>query len=139
VRGLACAVLASVALVAAGCGGSGTSNSDQIKQVIAKYYEAFANGDSATACEQLTNDTVKNLEKHAKGRSCADVLNDTLQQPDYATIAPKLKKAKITKITVLNDKATAEIDVPGVGGKGARTAVALKKEGDSWKIASALR
>jgi ketosteroid isomerase-like protein len=132
-------VVASVALVAAGCGGGGPSNSDQIKQVIAKYYEAFANGDSATACQQLAKDTVANLEKQAKGRACTDVLNDALQQPDYSTVAQKLKKAKISKITVLNDKATAEIDVPGVGGKGARTAVALKKEGDSWKIATALR
>ena len=132
-------VAAAAALLVAGCGGGGPSNSDQIKKVIGTYYEAFANGDSATACEQLAKDTVANLEKQAKGRSCTDVLNDTLQQPDYAAVAPKLKKAKITKITVLNDKATAEIDVPGVGGKGARTAVALKKEGNSWKIATALR
>ena len=133
---IACAVTAAAFL--AGCGG-GPSNSAQIKKVLGTYYEAFANGDSATACEQLAKDTVKNLEKQAKGRACTDVLNDALQQPDYATVAQKLKKAKITKITVLNDKATAEIDVPGVGGKGARTAVALKKEGDSWKIATALR
>ena len=132
-------MLAVGAALIAGCGGGGPSNSDQIKKVIVTYYEAFANGDSASACDQLADDTVKNLEKQAKGRSCADVLNDTLQQPDYASVAPKLKKAKITKITVLNDKATAQIDVPGVGGKGAHTAVALKKEGDSWKIATALR
>lgn len=126
------------ALVVAGCGG-GPSNSDQIKKVIANYYEAFSNGDSATACHQLAQDTLKNLQKQAKGRACVDVLNDALQQPDYAAVAEKLKGAKITKITVLNDKATAEIDVPGVGGKAARTAVALKKEGDSWKIATALQ
>ncbi len=126
------------ALLVAGCGG-GASNTDQIKKVIGTYYEAFSNGDSATACDQLAKDTVKNLEKQAKGRARVDVLNDALQQPDYAAVAQKLKKAKITKITVLNDKATAQIDVPGVNGKGARTAVALKKEGDSWKIATALR
>jgi hypothetical protein len=136
VRRLAC-VLAAAALVA-GCGG-GPSNSDQIKKVIGTYYEAFSNGDSATACDQLAKATVQNLEKQAKGRACVDVLNDALQQPDYAAVAQKLKKAKVSKITVLNDKATAEIDVPGVGGKGARTSVALLKEGDSWKIATALR
>jgi hypothetical protein len=137
VRRVACGLALAAALVA-GCGG-GPSNTAQIKKVLGTYYEAFANGDSATACEQLAKDTVKNLEKQAKGRACADVLNDALQQPDYATVAQKLKKAKITKITVLNDKATAQIDVPGVGGKAARTAVALKKEGNSWKIATALR
>jgi ketosteroid isomerase-like protein len=136
VRRLAC-VLAAAVLVA-GCGG-GPSNTAQIKKVIGSYYEAFSNGDSATACDQLAKDTVKNLEKQAKGRACVDVLNDALQQPDYAAVAQKLKNAKITNVTVLNDKATAEIDVPGVGGKAARTSVALKKEGDSWKIATALR
>ena len=135
----ACCAAAALALLVAGCGGGGSSDDSKIKDAITTYYEAFANGDSATACNQLAKDTVANLEKQAKGRSCADVLNDTLQQPDYATIAPKLKKAKITKVTVLNDKATAQVDVPGVGGKSARTAVALKKEGDSWKIATALR
>ena len=136
-RAACCAAV--LALLVAGCGGGGSSNDSQIRKVIVTYYEAFANGDSASACDQLADDTVKNLEKHSKGRSCADVLNDALQQPDYATTAPKLKKAKITKITVLNDKATAQVDVPGVRGKNARTAVALKKEGDSWKIATALR
>jgi len=136
-RAACCAAV--LALLVAGCGGGGSSDDSKIRSVITTYYEAFANGDSATACQQLAKDTVTNLEKQAKGRSCADVLNDTLQQPDYATIAPKLKKAKITKVTVLNDKATAQVDVPGVGGKSVRTAVALKKEGDSWKIATALR
>ena len=134
----ACAVVAALVLLA-GCGGGGSSNSDSIKKVIGTYYEAFANGDSATACDQLAKATLANLEKQAKGRACVDVLNDAIQQPDYATVAQRLKKAKITKITVLNDKATAQIDVPGVGGRAAHTPVALKKEGDSWKIASALR
>ena len=137
-RGLAAGAIL-VALLLAGCGGGGESNDAQIRKVIGTYYEAFANGDSATACNQLAEDTVKNLEKQARGRACDDVLNDALQEPDYATVAQRLKKAKITKVTVLNDKATAQIDVPGVSGKAAHTAVALKKEGDSWKIATAVR
>ena len=137
-RAAACAAAAALMLLA-GCGGGGSSNSDAIKNVIGTYYQAFANGDSAAACDQLAKDTRANLEKQAKGRACIDVLNDAIQQPDYASVAQRLKKAKITKITVLNDKATAQIDVPGVGGKTARTAVALKKEGDKWKIATALR
>ncbi len=136
-RRAVCALIA-VAAVVAGCGG-GPSNSSEIKKVLGTYYQAFANGDSATACDQLAKDTVKNLEKQAKGRACTDVLNDALQQPDYASVAQKLKKAKITKITVLDDKATAQINVPGVGGKEVHTAVALKKEGDAWKIATALQ
>ena len=131
-----CAAAAALVLLA-GCG-EGTPNAEQIKKVIGTYYQAFADGDSATACDQLTKDTVKNLEKQAKGRSCTDVLNDALHQPDYAAIAQKLKRAKVSKITVLNDKATAQINVPGVGARGVTTAVALKKEGNSWKIATAL-
>jgi hypothetical protein len=130
--------LAAAAALVAGCGG-GASNQDQIKKVLGTYYQAFADGDSATACAQLATDTVKNLEKQAKGRSCTDVLNTALQQPDYASVAQKLKNAKISKITVLNDKATAQIDVPGLRGRDARAPVALKKEGNAWKIASAIR
>jgi len=132
-----CAVAAAL-VVLAGCGG-GAPNAEQIKKVIGTYYQAFADGDSATACDQLAKDTVKNLEKQAKGRSCTDVLNEALHQPDYAAVAQKLKNAKVSKITVLDDKATAQIDVAGVGRSGVRTAVALKKEGGSWKIATALR
>jgi hypothetical protein len=130
--------LGAAAALVAGCGG-GASNQDQIKNVLGTYYQAFADGDSATACAQLATDTVKNLEKQAKGRSCTDVLNTALQQPDYASVAQKLKNAKISKITVLNDKATAQIDVPGLRGRDARAPVALKKEGNAWKIASAIR
>jgi hypothetical protein len=133
----ACCAVAALALLVAGCGGGGASDDSKIRGVITTYYEAFANGDGAAACKQLAKDTVANLEKHAKGRSCADVLNDTLQQPDYATVAPKLKQAKITKITVANDKAAAVVDVPGI--KGGVTSVGLKKEGDTWKIATGLR
>jgi hypothetical protein len=136
-RRAACAIFSAVLLMA-GCGG-GATNQDQIKKVLGTYYQAFADGDGATACDQLTKDTVKNLQKQAKGRSCPDVLNEALQQPDYSSIAQKLKNAKFSKITVIDGKATAQIDVPGVGGHGARTAVALLKEGDSWKIATALR
>jgi ketosteroid isomerase-like protein len=128
----------AISLVIAGCGGGGSDTSN-IKSVLSTYYQAFANGDSATACDQLAKDTVANLQKRAKGRSCTDVLNAALQEPDYASVLQKLKNAKFTNISVANDKATASVVVPGIGGKGARTAVALKKEGDSWKITTALR
>ena len=137
-RRVACLLSAVALALLAGCGG-GATNQDQIRKVLSTYYQAFADGDGATACDQLTKDTVKNLEKQAKGRSCPDVLNQALQQPDYATIAQKLKNAKVSKITVLDDKATAQVDVPGLGGRGARAPVALMKEGGSWKIATALR
>ena len=121
-----------------GCGG-GATNQDQITKVLGTYYQAFANGDGPTACAQLAKDTVKNLEKQARGRSCSDVLNQALRQPDYAAIAAKLKDAKFSNITVVDNKATVGVLLPGVGGRGARTSVQLKKEGDSWKIVTALR
>jgi ketosteroid isomerase-like protein len=137
VRRAFAATAAALALLS-GCGG-GATNQDQIKKVLGTYYQAFANGDSATACDQLAKDTVKNLEKQARGRSCSDVLNQALQQPDYAAVAAKLKNAKFSNITAVDDKATAAVLVPGVAGKGVRTSVQLKKEGDSWKIVTALR
>jgi ketosteroid isomerase-like protein len=129
--------LATALALLPGCGGA--TNQDQIKKVLGTYYQAFADGDGPTACDQLATDTVKNLEKQARGRSCSDVLNQALRQPDYAAIAAKLKDAKFSNITVVDNKATVGVLLPGVGGRGARTSVQLKKEGDSWKIVTALR
>jgi ketosteroid isomerase-like protein len=136
----AIALVIASGLVASGCGGSDKpSDKQQIETVLTTYYKAFAGGDSATACNQLAKDTIDLLEKQARGKSCTAVLDAALKRPDYAVIAAKLNSAKVTRVTVAGDKATAAIEVLGVpGAKGGRaaTTVPLKKEKGSWKIAS---
>jgi hypothetical protein len=135
------AVVTLVAVLVAGCGGSsGPSDKQQIETVLTTYYKAFAGGDSATACNQLTTETLALLERQSRGQKCSAVLDAALKRPDYAVIAAKLDGAKVTQVTIAADKATAAIVVPGVpgaGAQGARTTVPLKKESGSWKIASA--
>jgi hypothetical protein len=141
VRGERVAVVAFVAALAVtGCGGGGgPSDQEKIKTTLTTYYEAFATGDSPTACDQLAKDTVETLEKQAKGRTCPQVLDAALQRPGYASVAQRLRRATITRVTIAGDKATVSINVPGVPASAKRVPVLLKKDGDAWKITNAPR
>jgi ketosteroid isomerase-like protein len=134
VRRAACAAALCAGLVV-GCGG-GASNQDAVRAVINDYYQALSAGDGAGACNLLATDTVKSIEKAAKGRACKDVVNDELQQPDFARVAEQLKTAKVSKVTIAGDKAIAQTNVPHIRGRTVTTKVFLKKEGDSWKLIS---
>jgi ketosteroid isomerase-like protein len=128
--------MAAAVLALAGCGGtSGPSDQSQIETSLTTYYKAFAQGDTAGACGQLAKDTLAALEKAAHGKGCSAVLGAALKRPDYAAIAPKLARARVTKVTIAGDKATAAVVVPGV--HAALPPVPMLKEGGSWKIASA--
>lgn len=130
-----------LALVLAGCGESGgPTDREQIKSTLLTYYKAFGKGDSAAACGQLSSVTKTQLEKAGRGKSCTEILTAALKRPDYAQIAAKLGQTRVTSITVVRDKATAAVLVPGVkenGALGARTNVPLVKEGGAWKIVGA--
>jgi hypothetical protein len=125
-------------LVIAGCGDSGgPTDREQIKDTLLTYYKAFGKGDTETACNQLSSVTTTQLEKAGRGKGCAEILDAALKRPDYAQIAPKLANTRVTSITVVRDKATAAVLVPGVkenGALGARTNVPLVKESGAWKI-----
>jgi ketosteroid isomerase-like protein len=128
------------AALTAGCGsGSGPPDDEQIRSTLTTYYQAFASGDGATACDQLSEDSVATLEKQGRGRTCPQVLDAALRRPGYASVAQKLTRAKIAKITVADGKATVSIEVPGAPAAARRVPVLLKKEGVRWKITSAPR
>ena len=57
------------------------------------------------------------------------------KRPNYAAIAPKLAGARVTKVTIAGDKATAAVLLPGV--HAARTTVPMLKQGGKWLIAGA--
>jgi ketosteroid isomerase-like protein len=127
-------VVALAAAALGGCGGGGPSDEEQIRTALTTYYRAFANGDGATACDALSKDAVTSLEKQARGKSCPEVLDAALRRPGYASVAQRLTRATITKVTIAGDKATASIQVPGAPAVAKRVPVALIKEGGSWKI-----
>jgi hypothetical protein len=132
------AVAAVLAVTIGGCGDSGgPTDREQIKNTLLTYYKAFGEGDTESACNELSSVTVTQLEKAGSGKDCPAILAAALKRPDYAGIAPKLANTRVTSITVVRDKATAAVLVPGVknnGALGARTNVPLVKESGSWKI-----
>jgi hypothetical protein len=137
----AAAVAAALALLIAGCGESGApTDREQIKNTLLTYYKAFGKGDTESACNELSEVTKTQLEKAGSGKDCTEILDAALKRPDYAEIASKLAGTRVESITVVHDKATAAVLVPGVkenGALGARTNVPLVKEGGAWKIVGA--
>jgi hypothetical protein len=131
------AVVVVLAALVAGCGTSGPTDRQQIETALLTYYKSFGSGDSGGACQELSKETKTQLEKAGGGKDCTEILDAALKRPAYAAIASKLKNTRVTKITIANDKATAQILVPGVknnGALGARTTVPLLKEDGAWKI-----
>src|SRR3954447_184223 len=55
------AVLAGLALAGAGCGQD--ANREDVRAVTGRFFAALAARDGATACAQLSTDTVKSLEQ----------------------------------------------------------------------------
>ena len=134
----------AAALLATGCGGGGGGKSERekIEDSVTAYYKAFGTGDSAGACGYLAKDTRKELEKASGGKDCAKVLDEALKRPDYARIAKKLSAVTVKNVKIVGTSATAMTEVPGAdpagNGKAVSTTVPLKKEGDTWKIASSI-
>src|SRR3954452_21943763 len=127
----------ALAVLVTGCGSCGPTHRQQIETTLLTYYKSFGSGASAGACQELSKETIAQLEKPGAGKDCTEILDAALKRPDYAAIASKLKNTRVTRITVSNDKATAQILVPGVknnGALGVRTTVPLLKERGAWKI-----
>jgi hypothetical protein len=134
------ALAVALALAVAGCADDGPTDRQQIETTILTYYKAFGKGDTGGACNELSKDTKTALEKAGRGKDCTEILDAALKRPDYAAITPKLQNARVTRITIANDKASAAVLIPGVkdnGALGARTTVPLLKEGGAWKIVGA--
>ena len=93
------ALVLAAAFAAAGCGGS-SSNKAQIESTIRTYYTAFANGDSAKACDQLSTSTRATLEHQGGGRKCADLLTAAGQRPGAQKVKPALKSPKFGAVNV---------------------------------------
>src|SRR2546429_8188621 len=125
-------LLVAAAFGAAGCGGA-SSNKAQIESTIRTYYTAFANGDSAKACDQLSTSTRAELERQGGGRKCADLLTAAGGRPGAKRVKPALKNPKFGTVNVTGNNATVSLTVAGTP-----TTVPLKKEGGRWKIVSAV-
>jgi hypothetical protein len=117
---LAILVLALLAAALTGCGVGKATNEEKINKTASTYLRALADGETATACAQLTS--------RAKGERCETAMKERLSRLD----ADALKDAADGSIDVDidGDRATAGLSEP----EGAR--FLLAKVGAEWRIDS---
>jgi hypothetical protein len=128
----ATAILAAVALSAAGCGGNASSD---VESTIHAYLDAFVKGDGSKACSLMTDATRKSFVKRVrplyKTGDCGKAIDKIRSQAGPAVIGA-LKGVKVSDVKISGDRATARLN-SGVNTSSTR----LQKEGGSWRIAAA--
>lgn len=120
----------------AGCGGSATSDQQQIAQTVQTYLHAAARGDGATACDQLTSHEAIEVFGHASEAlpelqvsSCADAVSKVAGS--LGGSRARLQDGTVKVLSINGDEATAEV----IGGTQHAT---LTKEAGHWLISGGL-
>jgi hypothetical protein len=109
-----------LAVAAAGCGVGAATNEEKISKTASTYLSALADGDTATACAQLTS--------RARAQGCGQAMKERLPRLD-----PEVLKAAADDsmdIDVDGSRASAGLSEP----PGAR--FLLVKTNDEWRIDS---
>jgi hypothetical protein len=133
---LSCSVLAA-------CGGSGTSNRQQIASLFNGMYTAFAHGDYATVCADLSQrqrDTIVSGARKAglNVSSCSDAFNALLKEAGIskAKIAQAFGasgiKRKLDSVSVHGNQATVTF-TESENGKTDVETDALVRQGGQWR------
>ena len=117
---LAIALLALVAAVSTGCGVGPATDEEKISKTATTYLQALADGDTTTACAQLT--------RRAQGDRCQTALKERL--PRLRPDALRNAADGSIDIDVDDDTATAGLTEPN----GAR--FTLAPVGAEWRIDS---
>jgi hypothetical protein len=128
------ASIAALALVAAGCGDSGDSAEDDVKDAANGFYRSIKDKDFTEACDLLTDQTKKQLEdlgkqlKTAKGSGggCKEVLEASDKAGAFKN-AGKADSLDFEEVKVDGDSATVKT-------KGDSEPTQFKKIGGEWKI-----
>jgi stage V sporulation protein SpoVS len=131
-RGVASAlVLAALALAA--CGGEDSTANEEaaVRSTVKDLYGAFADKDADGVCGVLTR---RQREAVAKGAgattsgSCEQVMGVALNFVGGKGLEDA-DQAKVTKVSIDGEKATATVDFKGKPGE-----LGLAKEGGEWRI-----
>jgi hypothetical protein len=117
---LAGLVLALLAPALTGCGVGPATNQEKISEAATSYLKALADGDTATACAQLTG--------RAKGGGCESAMRERLSRLDSDALTQAADGSM--DIDVHSDTATASLSEP----EGAR--FLFVKVGGEWRIDS---
>jgi hypothetical protein len=113
-------LLLACALVLAGCGVGPATNEEKVSKTATTYLKALADGDTATACAQLT--------VRARGEGCTQAMKERLSRLDPQALKEAADDSM--DIDVEGRRATAVLSKP----EGAR--FLLVKTGDEWRIDS---
>jgi hypothetical protein len=117
---LAGLVLALLAPALTGCGVGPATNQEKISKAATSYLKALADGDTATACAQLT--------RRAKGGGCESAMRERLSRLDSDALTQAADGSM--DIDVHGDTATAGLSEP----ESAR--FLFVKVGGEWRIDS---
>lgn len=127
--------VALVALAVAGCGGGASSGgsgaAQQIRSTLTTYYTAFAQGDGARACDQLSSTTRAALQESAHGKSCAAAVSEVAKQPAFAALRKRIARAHISAIDASGGEGSATVTLGSTS-----VQVTLVIESGAWKISS---
>ena len=126
VRRLFVALLAGAAL--AGCGSSGPTDEQQVRETVDAFSKATAAKDYDKLCKQLLAPKLLEQVEQA-GLPCEVALSKGLGD---------VKEPRITvgQITVSGNSATADVRTSAAGQEPSRDTLKLTKVGGRWRIAS---
>jgi hypothetical protein len=113
-------LLVALAVAAAGCGVGPATNEEKISKTASTYLSALADGDTASACAQLT--------PRAQGEACDQAMKERLPRLDPGVL--KATAEASMDIDVDGNRASAGLSEP----PGAR--LLLVKTNDEWRIDS---
>lgn len=131
-RGISVSLAAALAtVVVAGCGG-GSSDEDQVRDVVTSFVQAGKDRDAAEACSLLAADQVKAVERLGGGGDCAQVLGGFFAEANAAGT-----DVEIQDVRVQGDRATVDATVKAAGSSPQPESILVVKEDGEWKIASA--
>jgi hypothetical protein len=126
VRGLLVAVLL-VAMGLSACGG-GPSDTEKVQTAVEAFGRATAAKDFQRMCDELLSPKLVE-EVETAGLPCEVALREGLGEVQAPTLT-------IGKITVDDDKATAEVNSSAQGQAPSRDTLQLERVGETWRIAS---
>jgi hypothetical protein len=113
-------LLLLLAVAVAGCGVGPATDEEKVSKAATTYLRALANGDTATACAQLT--------RQARGEGCDRTMKERLSGLDSDALKDAADGSM--EIDVDGNRATAGLSEP----EGSR--FRLVKTGDEWRIDS---
>jgi ketosteroid isomerase-like protein len=126
-RQFATAAVVAVAALFGACGGG--SDEDKIESTMKDFGAAFADGDGKKACEQLTENAQKELQRQANTANCEDAIKKAGEQIDQKT-KDRLKDFEVRDIKVNGDTATVRTSVDDGDDEPTR----LRKVDGEWKL-----